>query len=128
MGWHEKTIDGNDHGKIRQALQAGVDETDRPTLIIGKTIMGKGAITDAGGSFEKKVSTHGQPLSKAGASFGKTIEALGGNPEQPFDTFPAVKEYFENLKTTLQARVAERKAGYETLKKVNPALSDKLDL
>jgi len=127
MGWHVMTIDGNDHGQIRQALQAGVDETDRPTLIIGKTIMGKGAITDAGGSFEKKVSTHGQPLSKAGASFGKTIEALGGNPEQPFDTFPAVKEYFENLKTTLQARVAERKAGYETWKKVNPALSDKLD-
>ncbi|MEL6733338.1 MAG: transketolase, partial [Bacteroidota bacterium] len=127
MGWHVMTIDGNDHGQIRQALQAGVDETDRPTLIIGKTIMGKGAITDAGGSFEKKVSTHGQPLSKAGASFGKTIEALGGNPEQPFDTFPAVKEYFENLKTTLQARVAERKAGYETWKKANPALSDKLD-
>ncbi|MEO0583300.1 MAG: transketolase [Bacteroidota bacterium] len=127
MGWHVMTIDGNDHDLIRQALQAGVDETDRPTLIIGKTIMGKGAITDEGGSFEKKVSTHGQPLSKAGASFGKTIEALGGNPAQPFDTFPAVSEYFENLKTTLQAQVAERKAGYETWKKANPALSDKLD-
>ena len=61
-GWHVVTIDGNNHRDIRRALRAGIRRSDKPTLIIGKTIMGKGAITDSGDSFEGEVSTHGQPL------------------------------------------------------------------
>lgn len=42
--------------------------------------MGKGAKGPAGESFEDKVSTHGQPLTAAGADFAATVKNLGGDP------------------------------------------------
>ncbi|MCW3808162.1 transketolase, partial [Marinilabiliaceae bacterium D04] len=43
-GWAVMTIDGNNAGEIRKALEAAKAETEKPFLIIGKTIMGKGAV------------------------------------------------------------------------------------
>ncbi len=86
-GWHVITIDGNDANQIRKALTEAKAEKERPTLIIGKTVMGKGARTASGESFEDNTATHGMPLGEAGASFEKTIENLGGNPENPFVIF-----------------------------------------
>lgn len=97
-GWTVHTIDGNDHNAIRQALDAAQKESNKPTLIIGKTVMGKGALTDGGDSFERQVSTHGQPLSKAGASVDATIKSLGGNPETPFVIFDDVASAYEDVK------------------------------
>ena len=37
-------------------------ETERPTLIIGKTIMAKGAVQADGTSYEGDFRTHGAPL------------------------------------------------------------------
>ena len=42
--WNVINIDGNSAHQIRQALEKAVAESKRPTLIIGKTIMGKGAV------------------------------------------------------------------------------------
>ena len=64
--WNVITIDGNDASQIREALKNANSQTEKPTLIIGKTIMGKGAVTDTGENFERKTSTHGMPLSDAG--------------------------------------------------------------
>src|SRR5690554_3260811 len=86
------TVEGHKHDEIRAALKAAQSETEKPTLIIGKTIMGKGAVKTDGSSYEKQVSTHGQPLSVAGADFAASIKNLGGNPEQPFTIFPEVAE------------------------------------
>jgi len=94
-GWVVKTIDGNNHDEIRQALNEAINEKERPFLIIGKTIMGKGALKADGSSFERQVSTHGQPLSQAGASFEETIKKLGGNPQNPFVIFPDVADYYK---------------------------------
>ena len=44
--------------------------------------MGKGAKGPAGESFENKVSTHGQPLTAAGADFAATVKNLGGDPDE----------------------------------------------
>jgi transketolase len=82
--WHVITIDGNDPWQIFQALEAANQEEARPTLIIGKTIMGKGAVTEDGASFERQTSTHGMPLSDAGASYEKTLANLGGDPKTPW--------------------------------------------
>ncbi len=112
-GWHVMTIDGNDHEQIRAAIQAGIDTTDRPTLIIGKTVMGKGAITPDGESFERQVSTHGKPLSAAGADFPGTVKSLGGDGEDPFQVFPDVAEFIEQVKGQLRTQVANRKAAYD---------------
>lgn len=119
-GWHVLTIDGNNHDEIRHALQAGIDETDKPTLIIGKTTMGKGALTESGDSFEGQVSTHGQPLSKAGASMSDTIKNLGGDPENPFHIFPDVAEYIEKIKASKAAIAGKKKAAYQNWAKNNP--------
>ena len=81
-GWKVLTIDGNDVAQIRQALAEAKAEEKRPTLIIGNTIMGKGAKDADQSSYENKVSTHGQPLSAAGASMEETIKNLGGDPAQ----------------------------------------------
>jgi transketolase len=93
--WHVQTINGNNGDQIRQALQNAISESGRPSLIIGKTTMGLGARSADGQSMEGLTSTHGQPLSKAGVSIEKTILNLGGDPANPFNTFPDVKAHYE---------------------------------
>ena len=96
-GWRVETVDGNNFKEIRAALKRAVDEKNKPTLIIGKTVMGKGALAPDGTSFERQVSTHGQPLSNAGVDIDKTIKNLGGNPDEPFAVFPEVKDFFTKI-------------------------------
>lgn len=125
-GWHVVTIEGNNPEQIREALRASVAETKRPSLIIGKTIMGKGAVTEEGESFEKEVETHGQPLSKAGASFEKTIANLGGDPEQPFQIFPEVAQLYKEVKEARRKEVATKKAAQAAWEANNPEKAAKL--
>ena len=93
-GWNVLSIDGHNINEIREALVAAESETERPTLIIGHTVMGKGAKGPAGESFENKVSTHGQPLTAAGADFAATVKNLGGDAENPFAVFEESREVF----------------------------------
>ena len=125
-GWSVVTIDGNDAAQIRKALSDAQNETEKPTLIIGKTIMGKGAVTDAGESYEGQCATHGMPLGEAGASFAKSIENLGGDPENPFVIFDDVKALYEKRKTELIAVAAAKKAEQATWESANPELAVKL--
>jgi len=125
-GWKVIMINGNDQDQIRNALFQATQEKDRPTLIIGKTIMGKGAITVDGEKFERQVSTHGQPLSKAGASFEQTIKNLGGDPEDPFKISPIVKEYFNEVRDKKIAEAKEKKEEQAKWEKANPDLAVKL--
>lgn len=124
-GWNVTTIDGNNPEEIRKALKEANESSDKPFLIIGKTIMGKGCITEEGKSFEKQTSTHGMPISKAGASFAKTIEKLGGDPENPFQIFPEVKDYYKNILEEKRQFVAERKEEQKRWESSNPELSKK---
>lgn len=108
-GWHVQTIKGNDHQEIRAALKAANAETERPSIIIGKTIMGLGARKADGSSYERQVSTHGMPLTGAGACIDTTIKNLGGDPENPFVVFPDVQEYFSGLLASKVKAAKERK-------------------
>lgn len=125
-GWRVETINGNDADAIRAALKAANAETEKPTLIIGKTIMGKGAVTADGSSFERQVSTHGQPLNAAGADMAKTIENLGGDPEKPFQIFEDVQELYAKRREELTAWAKERKAEEEKWALENPELAQKM--
>ena len=126
-GWKVLTIDGNDVAQIRQALVEAKAEEKRPTLIIGNTIMGKGAKGADQSSYENKVSTHGQPLSAAGASMEETIKNLGGDPAQPFVIFPEVAQLYANRKEELKAIMAEKKAIKEAWAKAHPELAAKME-
>ncbi len=125
-GWNVITINGNDAIEIRKALTIAQNETQKPTLIIGKTTMGKGAVTNSGESFERQCSTHGQPLSNAGASFAKTIENLGGDAENPFQIFPEVEKVYDTRKVELIKAAAAKKAEQEKWEAENPELATKL--
>lgn len=95
-GWNVIKIDGNNQVQIREALSSAVKEQEKPTIIIGKTIMGKGLLDNDGKSFERKTSTHGMPVSEAGGSFVKSVINLGGDAENPFHVFEEVRELYKN--------------------------------
>ena len=101
-GWNVITIDGHDVEQIREALTAANAEKERPTLIIGRTVMGKGAVAADGSSFEDKVSTHGQPLTAAGADFAATVRNLGGDAEDPFKIFSESGKVFDARREELR--------------------------
>ena len=117
-GWNVIKIDGNDVDQIRQALDAANAEEHRPTLIIGKTIMGKGALKADGSSYEHTIKTHGAPL--GGEAYRNTIVHLGGNPDNPFVIFDEVKELYANRRNELKAIVADRRKAEAEWAKVNP--------
>ena len=125
--WNVITVNGQSIDEIRAALKAANAETERPTLIIGKTIMGYGARKADGTSFENQVSTHGQPLTAAGADIVATIKNLGGNPDEPFAVFEESKEVYAARREELRAwakGMAEVEAAW---RKENPALAEKMD-
>lgn len=126
-GWKVIQINGNDAQEIREALTEAKAETSRPTLIIGTTVMGKGARGENNSSYENKVSTHGQPLSAAGASIQETIKNLGGDPEDPFAIFPEVADLYAKRAKELEQIVAERYAIKEAWAKAHPDLAAKLE-
>ena len=125
--WNVITVNGQSIDEIRAALKAANAETERPTLIIGKTIMGYGARKADGSSFENMVSTHGQPLTAAGADIAATIKNLGGNPDEPFAVFEESKEVYAARKEELRAWAKEMQATEAAWRKENPALAEKMD-
>lgn len=120
-GWNVIEIDGCDPDAIAGAITAAQGEKERPTLIIGNTIMGKGCVTADGQNFEGKCSTHGQPLSKSGADYKATVANLGGDPENPWIIRPKVADLYKKRADELRKIVAERKAQFIEWAKTNPA-------
>ncbi len=125
--WNVLDIDGHDAGQIRAALAAANAETERPTLIIGRTVMGKGAVKSDGSSFEDQVSTHGQPLSSAGADFAATVRNLGGDPEDAFRIFDESRQAFDARKAELRAWVAAMHETEKSWRASHKDIARKLD-
>ncbi len=125
-GWRVTTIDGNNADQIRASLRQALDEKDRPTLIIGKTIMGKGAVKADGSNYERRCATHGMPLGEAGASFEKSVANLGGNPEDPFAVFPEVAGLYQQARAAKLKDATARKAKQQEWAGANPGLAGKL--
>ena len=125
--WNVLKVDGHNIEELRAALVAANAETERPTLIIGRTIMGKGAVAADGSSFEDKVSTHGQPLSAAGADFAGTMKNLGADPENPFVIFAESEAVFAARKEALQGWSDEIGATEKAWRSENKSLAAKLD-
>ncbi|MBQ8307313.1 MAG: transketolase, partial [Alistipes sp.] len=125
--WNVIRVDGHNVDEIRAALKAAQQEQERPTLIIGRTIMGKGAVGPQGENFENKVSTHGQPLTAAGADFQKTVENLKGNVEDPFAIFPESQEIYAARREELKAWAEQMELTEKQWRNENKELARKLD-
>ena len=123
MGWEVFEIDGNDVPQIRTAIEAAQKVVGKPTLIIGRCIMGKGALQADGTSYERSCKTHGAPL--GGDAYVNTVKNLGGDPENPFVIFDDVKEIYAKRAIELEAIVAERYAEEEEWAKANPDMAAK---
>ena len=117
-GWYVMEIDGNDCQQIREALDAAKKEDKRPTLIIGKCIMGKGARQADNSSYERTCKTHGAPLGAEACK--NTIINLGGDPENPFVIFDDVKEMYAKRAEELKQMAAERHAEEAAWAAANP--------
>ncbi len=124
-GWKVIKINGNDADEIRSALTEAKKETERPTLIIGHTIMGKGARKADGSSYEANCATHGAPL--GGDAYINTMKNLGGDPENPFVIFPEVAELYAKRAEELKKIVAEKYALKAAWAKSNPEKAAKLE-
>lgn len=123
--WHVIEIDGNDCDAIRQALVEAKAETQRPTLIIGHCVMGKGCRQADNTSYERDCRTHGAPL--GGEAYVNTIKNLGGDVDNPFVIRQEVAELYarrrEELRKIAAARHAEERAWAES----HPKKAKKLD-
>ena len=117
-GWNVMKIDGNDPDAIREALAAANREENRPTLIIGDTVMAKGARQADGSSYEHSIKTHGAPL--GGDAYINTVKNLGGDPDDPFRIFPEVQQLYDDRAAELRKIVAERHAAEAGWEKENP--------
>lgn len=125
-GWKVISINGNDPDAIRKALNEAKAEKERPTIIIGKTIMGKGARKSDGSSYEANCATHGAPL--GGEAYVNTIKNLGGDPANVFVIFPEVAELYAKRAAELKKIVAEKYAVKAAWAKANPEAAAKLEL
>lgn len=124
-GWNVLEINGNDPDEIRAALILANKEEQRPTLIIGHTVMAKGARKEDGSSYERSVKTHGAPL--GGGAYKNTVKNLGGDLNDPFVVFDDVKELYEKRNAELREVVKERHAAETEWRKANPEKAEQMD-
>jgi transketolase len=76
-GWHTQRVhDGNDLPGIEQAIKAAQEETERPSLISVKTIIGYGS------PMQGTSKVHGNPLGVE--NLRKAKEFLGWDPNKDF--------------------------------------------
>jgi len=126
-GWKVVTIDAHNHDEIRKALTDANNETEKPTLIIGKTIMGKGCVAVDGTMFEGHCELHGKPIGDTGADYAKTLLNLGADLDNPFNIYEDVNAFYKDLIKNKTAQAAEKKAEIKTWRDANKDLNEKLD-
>jgi len=101
-GWSVLKIDGHDEAQIEAALEKANASTDKPVLIMGRTIIGKGSPNKAG-----KASSHGAPLGADEVVLVK--EALGFPPNEFFH----VPEDVRTLCTDIAAEKVKMAEAYQ---------------
>ena len=124
-GWYVQKINGNDVDEIRAAIKNAQAETERPSLIIGACVMGKGARKADGSSYESNCATHGAPL--GGDNFVQTMKNLGADPENPFHIFPEVQELYAKRAAELKQICAERYAAKAEWAKGHPVQAAQME-
>ncbi|MFS4457142.1 transketolase family protein [Maribacter sp. 2304DJ31-5] len=126
-GWKVITIDGHDHDQIRKALSDANSETEKPTLIIGRTIMGKGCVAADGSIYEGYTELHGKPIGDTGADYAKTLKNLGANVDAPFNIYDEVERFYTDILEGKKKAASSKKAEIKAWEDTNEELAKKLD-
>jgi len=126
-GWNVITIDGHNHDEIREALKNANAEQERPTLIIGRTIMGKGCVDKDGKPYEGYCELHGKPIGQTGADYTNTLKNLGADLDVPFAKYPEVADYYKTIIDSKKKNANKKKSEIDSWKTTNPELAKKLD-
>ncbi len=118
-GWQVLHGDMYDFEGLARLTAMAKAEKNKPSLIVLKSIIGKGSPGKQGTS-----GVHGAPLGEEEAA--KTKAALGIPQDVPFYVAPEAYEYFANHRKELAARKAEWQKTYEAWGKAHPELSEEL--
>ncbi len=111
-GWHIQQVDGHDHDQVSAAIRSGIDETEKPSLIIATTHIAYGAPGKQDSS-----GAHGSPLGK------DEIEATRFNlgwTEPPFTVPEDLKRLCADRVTALKTGYDNWQAGFKTWRTANP--------
>jgi transketolase len=100
FNWHVQEIDGHDLEQIREAIEKA-QVVDRPSIIIGKSIMAHGTAT-----MEGDPATHGAPLPQEEIL---ATKEQWGLPTEPFYLPTEIVEYFRSRFDSLRERVGQWK-------------------
>jgi len=120
QGWEVLTVDGHDMDAITKAYTyASASENGKPTLIVCKTIIGKGIDEIAG-----TCAAHGE----AGVKYQDSAREALGLPEDKWYVSPETYEYFGKHKESLVAKYDAWTETFAAWKEANPALAAELDM
>jgi len=112
-GWHTIHVDGHDRAAVSAALEASIAEVGRPSLVLARTTIGKGAPTKEG-----TAKTHGEPL---GAEELKRAKDVAGWPLEPAFHVPAeVRAHLAAHAAEKRARAAAWRARFEDARRAAP--------
>ena len=111
-GWHVVgPVDGNDPDAIEHAIAEGVNENDRPSLVVVKTVIGYGSPNKAG-----TASAHGEPLGEAEVAGAR--EALGWDygpfvvPDDVSEFMGTARKRGESMEVSWQDSLREYESEY----------------
>ena len=107
-GWHVQEIDGHNHDAIRSAIRRAQMEIEKPSIIIGKTIMAKGCA-----NVEGDYNTHGAPLSPEEIAQTKEKLDLDQNeffvlPDEVLNDFQKSYDYSRQEVSSWNSRLSEK--------------------
>jgi len=119
-GWQVQKSDGYDTDAIGRAIDSARAETGKPSLIILRTVIGKGSPNKAGTS-----SVHGAPL---GADEIKATRlALGLGEDQEFFVHPDATKHFASHRVELKSKYDAWKEIFAAWRAANAELADRWD-
>ncbi len=116
-GWQVQTIDGHDSEAISQATENAIQETNKPSLIICKTIIGAGSPNKQG-----KEDCHGSPL---GEEEIKLTRATLAWENAPFDIDNDIYQAWDG-RAKGEALQNNWQAKFEAYQKAYPELASEL--
>ncbi|MCK4716047.1 MAG: transketolase, partial [Candidatus Marinimicrobia bacterium] len=120
-GWQVLQIDGHNHQEIAEALEKGISDTDRPTLIKARTHIGFGAPNK-----QDTAGVHGSPLGENELKAAK--ENMGWSADKSFYIPEEVSELFSKRALDLSHEYNKWMNEYSAWKIDNPDLSRQADL